>query len=419
MMLDATIGSRSGPPAMPNSVSTPRTFAMAIELEVLAGADVLDRSATLDVGLLAVDKGPDEDDTFTLLARDARPVVGVGGVGKILVLAVLLANRFEQVRALQSTSVTRDLTLDREFLGAPHDVLDHGARREVLEVQDLLVTALVGDFEESVLVVDAVHVGDRLFDHDADGLVAIAAAELVDELFVDWQVVVQVALEDLRRGVHVGSFDLDPDVEAPRTQDRRVDEILAVGGADDDHVAQRLHTVDLGEQLGYDRRLHVRTDAGAASAKQRVHLVEEDNDRHALFGLLSGSLEHQTNLTFGLAHVLVEQFRALDVQEIRTDVAIATEFTDLGRERVRDGLGDERLATTRWTVEQDPLRRGQFVVLEECAVQIGQLDRVGDRLDLGVQAADVGVRDVGHLLEDEFLGLLAHQALGEEIRTKV
>ena len=63
-----------------------------------------------------------------------------------------------------------------------------------------------------------------------------------------------------------------------------------------------------------------------------------------------------------------------------------------------------------------PFGRGQVVVVEECAVQVGQLDRVGDGLDLGVQSADVGVADVGDLLEDELLGLLAYELLGEQVR---
>ena len=44
----------------------------------------------------------------------------------------------------------------------------------------------------------------------------------------------------------------------------------------------------------------------------------------------------------------------------------------------------------------------------------GQLDRVGDLLDLVVEAADVGVGDVGHLLEHELLDLGTGQALEQE-----
>ena len=67
---------------------------------------------------------------------------------------------------------------------------------------------------------------------------------------------------------------------------------------------------------GHDRRLHVGADAGAAGAEQRVHLVEEDDDGQALLGLLPGPLEHEADLALGLAHVLVEQLGALDVEEV-------------------------------------------------------------------------------------------------------
>ena len=43
--------------------------------------------------------------------------------------------------------------------------------------------------------------------------------------------------------------------------------------------------------------------------------------------------------------------------------------------------------------------------LEEVGVEVGQLDGVADHLDLGAQAADLVVVDVGDLFEDEFLDL--------------
>src|SRR6201996_3020161 len=62
----------------------------AIELQVLAGVgDRVDRPAGLGT-LLALDQGPDVDDALALLTGDARPVVGVGGVGQVLVLAELV-----------------------------------------------------------------------------------------------------------------------------------------------------------------------------------------------------------------------------------------------------------------------------------------------------------------------------------------
>ena len=56
---------------------------------------------------------------------------------------------------------------------------------------------------------------------------------------------------------------------------------------------------------------------------------------------------------------------------------------------------------------------------EEVAVHVGQLDRVGDRLDLRVEAAHVGVGDVGHLLEHELLALELGQLLDEELGAHV
>ena len=66
-----------------------------------------------------------------------------------------------------------------------------------------------------------------------------------------------------------------------------------------------------------------------------------------------------------------------------------------------------------------PLGAGSAVLGEELAVQVGQLDGVGDGLDLRVEAADVGVGDVGHLFEDEVLALELGQLLDEQLGAHV
>src|SRR5437868_12168941 len=151
---------------MPYSVSIPQTLRIAIATRTLPPAipegntslEVLARPHPLDGaparGLLAFgEQGPDIDDALALLARDLRPVVGVGGVGQVLVLLVLLLDRRQEVFGADALAFARDGPFDGELLGPAHDVLDHGARREVLEVQDLLVAVLVGDLEEAVLLV--------------------------------------------------------------------------------------------------------------------------------------------------------------------------------------------------------------------------------------------------------------------------
>ena len=66
-----------------------------------------------------------------------------------------------------------------------------------------------------------------------------------------------------------------------------------------------------------------------------------------------------------------------------------------------------------------PFGAGQRVLHEEVAVHVGQLDGVGDGLDLGVQAAHVRVGDVGHLFEDELLALELGQLLNQQLGAHV
>ena len=191
-------------------------------------------------------------------------------------------------------------------------------------------------------------------------------------------------------------------------------EVLAVGGPDDDDVAQRLHPVDLGQQLRDDGRLHVGADAGAPGAEERIHLVEEDDDGDTFLRLLPGPLEDQADLALGLAHVFVQQFRALDVEEIAADVGVPRHLGHFLGQGVGHRLGDEGLAAAGRAVEEDALGGRELVVGEEGPMEIGQLDGVHDRLDLGVEAADVGVGDVGDLFEDELLDLGSGQLLHQE-----
>jgi hypothetical protein len=130
-------------------------------------------------------------------------------------------------------------------------------------------------------------------------------------------------------------------------------------------------------------------------------------------------LEDQPDLALGLAHVLVEQLRTLDVEEVRTGVVVPGLLGDPLRQRVRDRLRDQRLATTRRPVQEDPLRGLQVVLVEEVGVEVRKLDRVLDHLDLVVEAADVVVRDVGDLFEDELLDLGARQPFEQHARARV
>jgi hypothetical protein len=160
---------------------------------------------------------------------------------------------------------------------------------------------------------------------------------------VDGELGRHVLVEDLHRRRSVRTFDLDLHVQPTRPQDGGVDEVLPVGGTDHDHVTQVLDAVDLGEELRHDRGLDVRRDAGAAGAEEGVHLVEEHHDRHVLGGLLAGLDEDLADLPLGLAHVLVEQLGALDVEEEALDL-LAPLLRDARSEVVGHRLRNHGLA---------------------------------------------------------------------------
>src|SRR3954447_503717 len=418
---DDNTGLKSGCPdaAMPYSVSVPMTFGMAMRalypaLEVLPGADPVD----LPTVAVEAQQRAHVHDALALLAGDPRPVVGVGRVGKVLVLLELVADRVEQVLALDALLAGRQEPLDRVLLGAAHDVLDHRAGVEVLEEQDLLVPRRVGDLEEPVLVGIRVHPVDRLLDHAMARGRDVAAVAL-DLIRVDRHRRVQVLGHHVHRLRRVRTLDLDLHVETPGAQDGGVDQVLTVGGADHDHVLEGLDAVELGQQLRHDCRLDVGGDARPAGAEDGVHLVEEHDDRQALFAPLLGADEDLADLALGLADVLVEQLGALHVEEVAARVVAPAAVGDLLGERLRDRLGDQRLAAAGRSVEQDALGRLELVLVEELGVQERQLDGIADQIDLAFEAADVLIAHIGDLLEDELLDLFAREQLGDHDGARV
>src|SRR5205809_741188 len=436
---DERIGLKSGwfLTVIPYSVSMPMTFGMAMRsslpenrnplaegqgedeggstppsLQVLSGVD-----DPLDAPLLLFGLAHQRlhvDDALTLLARDLRPVVGIRGVRQVLVLLGLLADGRREVVGGDALGAAADQTLEGELFGPAHDGLDHGARGEVLEVEDFLVAIGVGDLEEAVLLGGRVHGLDGRGDHRLDRRAGVAAPRRLG----DGEVRGEVLAEDVGCGTPIRALALDLHVEPSGAEDGRIDEVLAVGGADDDDVLEALDAVDLGEELGDDGGLDVGGDAGAAGAEEGVHFVEEDDDGDVLVGLLLGLLEDLTDLALGLADVLVKELGALDVEEVALDL-LAALLGDLLGEVVGDGLGDHGLAAAGRAVEQHALGRRELVLLVIVGVEVGQLDGVFDGLDLVGEAADVVVADVRHFLEGEVLDIALRELLEEVPRLGV
>src|SRR5438034_11055302 len=86
----------------------------------------VDRPARLGPGL-AGDQGPDVDDALALLAGDPGPVVRVGRVRQVLVLAELVDARGQQVTDPHALLAGVEELLDGHLLGPADDVLDHPA----------------------------------------------------------------------------------------------------------------------------------------------------------------------------------------------------------------------------------------------------------------------------------------------------
>ena len=162
----------------------------------------------------------------------------------------------------------------------PPLLLVHDAVLLFLADQDLL-----DGFEEVLLghvfapVLDGVD--RRLVDHVGQVAADRAARRERDLLQVHALVHLHVAgvhLQDRDAALEVRPLHDDPPVEAARSQERLVEDLRAVGRADDQDALGRLKAVHLGEQLVQGLLpLLVAAVARIAAAPDRVDLVDEDD----------------------------------------------------------------------------------------------------------------------------------------------
>ena len=145
-------------------------------------------------------------------------------------------------------------------------------------------------------------------------------------------------------------------------------------------------------------------DAAAAGAEQGIHLVEKHNDRIAVRRSLLGFLEHLPDLSFGLADILVQQLRALYMEEKAANL-FSGEMAEFLRNRIGDRLGNQRLPATGWAIQQDAFGWAELVLCKELWVEEWQLHCVADLLDLLRQPPDVVIADIGYLFEYQLFRL--------------
>ena len=197
-----------------------------------------------------------------------------------------------------------------------------------------------------------------------------------------------VHLEDLVAAVEVGGVDLDLPVEAARTQQRRVEDVGPVGGRDEDDPAAHVEAVHLDEQLvqGLLALVVAAAHAGAAVPADGVDLVDEDDRR----GVLLGLLEEVTDPGGADADEHLDEVGAGDRVEGDTGLA-------------GDRSGEQGLAGAGRPVEQHALGDLRADGLELRRLLEELLD-LAELLDGLLAAGDVGERRLGHVLADQ-LGL--------------
>ena len=142
--------------------------------------------------------------------------------------------------------------------------------------------------------------------------------------------------------VRIADAEVEQLSKRPGAQQCRVEQIGPVRRAYDKHVvpsssSRRGDAIELGEELR-DDAVHdaARVAVCAALGRDRVELVEEDDAGAGV----ARALEDAPDVGLGLADVHVEQFGALDGEEVE-------------RAGGRDCLGEQRLARAWRAIQQD------------------------------------------------------------------
>ena len=185
-------------------------------------------------------------------------------------------------------------------------------------------------------------------------------------------------LEDLLAALAVGSVDDDLAIEAARPEQRRVEDVGAVGGGDQDDVVLHLEAVHLDEQLveGLLPLVVTAAHAGAAVAADGVDLVHEDDAG----GVLLGLLEEVADARGAHADEHLDEVGAGDREERHPRLT-------------RDGAGEQRLTGPGRSVEQHALRDAGAQRLELLRVLQELLDLV-ELLHGLVRSGDVAEGDL-------------------------
>ena len=158
------------------------------------------------------------------------------------------------------------------------------------------------------------------------------------------RLVLGVHCEDRLAPADVGAVDDDLPVEAARAQQRRIEHVGPVRRGDQDDARVLIEAVHLDEQL-VERLLALvvaAAEAGAALAADRVDLVDEDDARRRLLGLIE-EIAHARGAD---ADEHLDEIRTGDREErhagLAGDRARQQRLAGAGRPEQQHALGDAR-----------------------------------------------------------------------------
>ncbi len=250
-----------------------------------------------------------------------------------------------------------------------------------LEVLHTDLRAVVTDGEHSGLGGDGGDVGTVVAVSTTSECLVVGAVGDVHVAGVD--------LEDLDTTLLVGFGHLDEAVEPAWPENRPIEHVEAVRRRDDSHLTAVLEAVHLRQQLhhrpldlGVARGLRLRPLRG-----NRVYLVDKDDRRFALGGEFEQIADEPGTLTNELS-----------------DQLGAGHLDEGGVGLVGDRTGEHRLTGAGRTVQEDAGGRVDTGFLELLRVDEWLLDGLTDFFHLLLQPADIGVGDVGRLVDLHRLG---------------
>ena len=183
--------------------------------------------------------------------------------------------------------------------------------------------------------------------------------------------------QDLFAPFHVGRVENHPAVEAAGAQQRRVEDVGAVGRGDDDHVGVGVEAVHLDQNLVQRLLAFVvaAADARAALPPDRVDLIDEHDAGRVALGLL----EEVAHAARADADEHLDELRAGDAEEGHAGLA---------RHRARE----QRFARARRSDQQHAARDARA----ERGEALGELEELHDLLQLFL-----GFVRAGHIVEGD------------------